>query len=117
MSSTTYILKQLQLLQQLVQRDEERDEVVEVTLSKLVSYELEKLKERRSRLSQKLTNFEERYGLKTEEFKRKFHEGALDDEMDFFEWSALADMHQEVSQQLTEAELTSHESSDSSALQ
>jgi hypothetical protein len=102
MSATTQILKKLKLLQELVQREEEKDEVMDVTVSKLVGYELEKLKGRQSRIREKLTVLEERYGLKTEEFCRKFREGALGDEMDFFEWSALADMQQEISQQLAE---------------
>ncbi len=33
--------------------------------------------------------------------------------MDFFEWSALVDMHQELREQLAEAESISHASSDS----
>jgi hypothetical protein len=68
MNATTQILKNLQLLQELVQRDGEKDEVIEVTVSKLVSYELEKLKGRQSRIREKLTAFEERYNMKTEEF-------------------------------------------------
>ena len=107
MTATTQILKQLQLLQELVQRDEEKDEVMEVTVSKLVSYELEKLKIRQSRIQEKLAVLEERYKLKTEEFYRKFREGTLGDETDFFEWSALADMYKEISQQLAEAEWVS----------
>src|SRR3954451_15433766 len=98
MATTTHILKQLQLLQQLIQRGEEKDEVVEVTVSKLVNYELEKLKRGQSRIREKLAAFEERYGLKTDKFQRKFREGTLGDETDFFEWSALADIDWEVSQ-------------------
>src|SRR5437870_5287130 len=104
MTATTHILKQLQLLQQLIQRDEEKDEALEVTVSKLVSYELEKLKRRQSRIREKLAAFEQRYGLETDKFRQKFREGTLGDETDFFEWSALADIDREVSQQLTEAE-------------
>jgi hypothetical protein len=92
----------------LNQKDEEKDEVVEVTVSKLVNYELEKLKKRQSRVREKLAAFEERYGLKTDQFQQKFREGALGDETDFFEWSALADIDREVSQQLTEAEPVSN---------
>ena len=117
MSATTQILKQLQLLQELVQKDEEEDEVMEVTVSKLVSYELEKLKGRQSQIREKLATFEERYHLKTDEFSQKFREGKLGDEMDFFEWSALAEMHQELSQQLAEAAQVSNGSADIGAPQ
>lgn len=51
--------------QELVQKDEEKDEVMEVTVSKLVSYELEKLKGRQSRIREKLAAFEESYSLGT----------------------------------------------------
>ena len=110
MTATTQILKQLQLLQELVQKDEEKDEVMEVTVSKLVSYELEKLKGRQSRIREKLIAFEERYSLKTDEFYQRFRQGKMGDEMDFFEWSALADIHQEISQRLAEAERVSNAS-------
>ena len=39
----------------------------------------------------------------------------MGDAMDFFEWSALADMHQELKERLAEAESISHASSDSHA--
>ncbi len=110
MTATTQILKQLQLLQELVQKDEEKDEVMEVTVSKLVSYELEKLKGRQSQIREKLSAFEERYSLKTDEFYQRFRQGKMGDEMDFFEWSALADIHQEISQRLAEAERVSNAS-------
>jgi len=98
MVTMPHTLKQLQLLQQLIRRDEEKDEAVEVTVSKLVSYELEKLKRRQSRIREKLAVFEERYSLETDEFQQKFREGTLGDATDFFEWSALADIDREVSQ-------------------
>jgi hypothetical protein len=104
MAANTQTLKQLELLQSLIQRAEDNDEVVEVTVSKLVSYELEKLRRRQSQLQKKLLTFEEQHGLKTEEFQRAFSQGTLGDETDFFEWAAVADIYREVSRQLIEAE-------------
>ena len=80
-------------------------------------FDLEKLKGRQSRIREKLTAFEERYNMKTEEFYRKFQEGHLGDETDFLEWSALADMHKEISQQLVEAERASNASPNPGAAQ
>ncbi len=117
MAATTQVLKKLQLLQELVERQEGGDEVLEVTVSKLLLYELEKLRARRSRIQEKLTTFEERYHLKTDEFSQRFRAGKLGDETDFFEWSALAEMHQELSQQLAEAARVSNESADLGAPQ
>lgn len=104
MAANAHTLKQLDLLQSLIQSTEEGDEVVEVTLSKLVSYELEKLRKRQSQLQRKLITFEEKYGLKTEEFQQAFSQGTLGDETDFFEWVAVAEIYREVSRQLIEAE-------------
>ena len=112
MVATTQILKKLQILQDLIRSGEVSDEVTEVTISKLLSYELDKLRGRQSQIQERLTAFEAGYKLKTEEFVRKFREGTMGDAMDFFEWAALADMYHEISQRLTEAERVSHERSD-----
>ena len=109
MVATTQILKKLRLLQELIGEEEVGDEVMEVTISKLLSYEIEKLRGRQNQMGERLTAFEARYDLKTEEFVRKFREGTLGDAMDFFEWAALADMYHECSQRLAEAERVCHE--------
>ncbi len=97
----TPILEKLRLLQDLVTRDESEDAVMDATVSKLISYELGKLKERQKRIREKLAVFEERYGLETEVFTRRFREGRMGDETDLFEWAALADIDQELSQQVS----------------
>ena len=104
--------KKLQLLQELIGEEDIGDEVTEATISKLLSYEIEKLRRRQKQMQERLTTFEEGYSLQTEEFVRKFREGTIGDAMDFFEWAALADMYHELSQRLTEAERVSHECSD-----
>jgi hypothetical protein len=117
MTATTQILEKLRLLQALVQSEGVGDDVTESTVSKLLSYEIEKLRERQRQLREKLSAFEKQYNLKTEEFSRGFREGRMGDEMDFFEWSALADIDQDLSQRLTEAERITHDSSDPSTPQ
>jgi hypothetical protein len=112
MVATTQILKKLQLLQELIGEEDSRDEVTDVTLSKLLNYEIDKLRERQNHIRGRLTTFEEAYRLKTEDFVRQFREGAMGDAVDFFEWAALADMYHELSQRLAEAERVSHERSD-----
>lgn len=112
MVATTQILKKLQILQELIREEEIGDEVTEGTISKLLSYEIEKLRERQNQIQERLITFEEDHRLKTEEFVRKFREGAMGDAMDFFEWAALADMYHAISQRLAEAERVSHERSD-----
>lgn len=112
MVATTQILKKLRLLQELIREEEVGDEVTEVTISKLLSYEIEKLRGRQHHIQERLTVFEAGYKLKTEEFVQKFRAGTMGDAMDFFEWAALADMYHEISQRLAEAERVSHERSD-----
>ena len=112
MIAKAQILKKLQILQELIREEEVGDEVTEVTISKLLNYELEKLRGRQSQIRERLIAFEEDYRLKTEEFVRKFREGTMGDTMDFFECAALADMYHEISQRLTEAERVSHECAD-----
>jgi hypothetical protein len=108
MAMTAQLLKKLQLLEALIEREEMGDDVIEMTISKLLSYELEKLRRRQRQIQEKMTAFEAQYNLETPEFSRKFKEGKMGDAMDFFEWSALADMHQELAARLAEAESISH---------
>jgi hypothetical protein len=117
MVTTTQILKKLQFLQELIREEGVGDEVTDVTISKLLSYEVDKLRGRQNQIRERLTAFEEGYRLKTEEVVQKFRAGTLGDTMDFFEWAALADMYHEISQRLAEAERVSHERSDPVASQ
>jgi hypothetical protein len=43
--------------------------------------------------------FERKYGMKTEEFYEKFVSGALGDDMDFFEWKASKEIHDELKEE------------------
>jgi len=112
MVATTQILKKLQLLQELTGEEEIGDEVTDVTISKLLNYEIDKLRERQNHMRGRLTTFEEAYSLKTEDFVRQFRAGAMGDAVDFFEWAALADMYHEISQRLAAVEQVNHERSD-----
>jgi hypothetical protein len=112
MVATTQILKKLQLLQELIGEEDSGDEVTDVNLSKLLNYEIDKLREHQNHIRERLTTFEEAYRLKTEDFVRQFREGAMGDAVDFFEWAALADMYHEFSQRLAAVEQVNHERSD-----
>jgi hypothetical protein len=112
MVATTQILKKLQLLQELIGEEDSGDEVTDVTLSKLLNYELDKLKKHQNHIRGRLTTFEEAYRLKTADFVRQFREGAMGDAVDFFEWAALADIYHELSQRLAAVEQVNHERSD-----
>jgi hypothetical protein len=100
MGDTNKTLQNLRLLQELIKREENLDTFVETTVAKLLDYESERLGAYRKTLQGKLAAFEQQYGLRTAEFCRDFRAGRLGDTMDFFEWSALAEIYQDVSKAL-----------------
>ncbi len=64
------------------------------------------LKSRIEEITQKLNDiyasmkyFEKKYGMKTEEFYKKFTSGSLGDDMDFFEWKASAELYNELKEE------------------
>jgi len=64
------------------------------------------LRSRVEEINQKLTDiyermnyFERRYGIKTEKFYKKFVNGALGDETDFFEWKASKEIYDELKEE------------------
>ena len=48
----------------------------------------------------RLTAFEERYRMSSEEFAAKFESGQLGDSAEWFEWEFVRDAHQETKRQL-----------------
>jgi hypothetical protein len=52
------------------------------------------------RYKERLTAFERRYGMASEDFAAKFNAGALGDDADWFEWQYLLDAHHETLRQL-----------------
>lgn len=64
------------------------------------------LKTRVEEINQKLNDiytsmkyFEKKYGMKTEEFYKKFLSGTLGDDMDYFEWKASAEIYNELKEE------------------
>lgn len=64
------------------------------------------LKSRIEEINQKLNDiyasmkyFEKKYGMKTEEFHKKFLSGTLGDDMDFFEWKASSEVYNELKEE------------------
>ena len=50
------------------------------------------MNEIRQKLLQLIANFEEKYGMNSEEFNRRYEAGTLGDDMYYVEWSATIDM-------------------------
>ena len=68
------------------------DNVLELTIDKLLDRETSRLISQKARLEQQLAGFEQRYSLNSEEFYERFEQGELGDAMDFVEWSATYEM-------------------------
>jgi len=68
------------------------DPVAELTSEQLLKREASRMVALKQRLVQQKQDFEERYGLDSDEFCRRYEAGTMGDEMDYVEWSATVDM-------------------------
>ena len=81
-------------------RDGYQSAVVDQTVSKLISLEARQCHAELQRLSARLAEYEQRYGIASAEFYRRFRAGTMGDDMDFVEWSVFWDMHQATQKRL-----------------
>lgn len=87
------ILEKVKLLERYIAADVTTiDPVMELAIEKLLKREAFRMDELKRRLLKQETEFEEKYGLSSEEFYRRYEKGRMGDEMDFVEWSATVDM-------------------------
>lgn len=87
------ILEKIKLLEEYVAVDLSNiDPVLELAIEKLLKREATRMDELKQRLLLQETEFEEKYGLDSEDFYRRFEKGLMGDDLDFFEWSATVDM-------------------------
>lgn len=70
-----------------------QDEYLLRSINKILKYEKEKTEEDIRLLRKDLDNFERDYNMTSEEFFNKFEKGELGDKENFFEWSAIFQMH------------------------
>jgi hypothetical protein len=78
------ILDKLTKLQHLY-RDGCNNEVVSLTLDKILAYEREITEKEAAKFREKLEHYERQYQMSSEDFYVRFEKGELGDEMDFFE--------------------------------
>ena len=88
----TTIEKVRRLEQYLGSYSSEVDPVIEMAVNKLLSRELERVRQLTRRLSMQLMKFEEQYALQSGEFHKRYEHGEMGDSMDFVEWSATVEM-------------------------
>lgn len=92
-------LEKLHVLETLYQPGYQ-NELVDRTLSKIIDLERAKAQQDLSELQQQLRRFEVQYQISSEDFYRRFHQGELGDDGDYFEWSADYAMYQAVAARL-----------------
>lgn len=68
------------------------DRLIKTTVDKLVDMKIDQLDEEIIELKRDLENFEERHGLTSEEFYKRFQNGELEDNLDFVDWIAVYKM-------------------------
>jgi hypothetical protein len=76
------------------------DEYLYNSLNKIMSYDIEKTKEEMNDLKNELLNYENRFKKNSAEFYEEYSKGKLEDNAEFFEWSALYQMYIRTSSRL-----------------
>ena len=76
-------------------------------LGKLLDFSLSRHRLRLERYERDLREFENRYGMKSATFYRRFEAGELGDAMDFFEWAGLYELEQDLVEKIRRLEMAS----------
>ncbi len=98
-TSTSSVAQRLSRLAMLYERGQ-ASELMERTLNKLMAHEAQQARDQLDELGAELAEIEQRYGMASEEFFRRFQAGQTDDRMDFVEWASLVQMATNLRQKL-----------------
>lgn len=90
----------LQLLQDIYPNSQELDQILE----KLLTIALDEQQQRLQRYDRDIRAFETQYKMESDDFYERFETGELGDAADFFEWSGLLELRQEVRDTIRQAE-------------
>jgi hypothetical protein len=74
-------------------------EIIKEAVLRTVRSRIEEINQKLNDMYTNLRYFEKKYGMKTEEFHKKFVSGALGDDMDFFEWKASTEIYNELKEE------------------
>lgn len=77
---------------------------LDLILEKLLSVTLNRYRARLQRYEQDLRLFEDKYNLDSQIFVERFEAGEMGDAMDFFEWSSLYALRQDLVQKIERLE-------------
>ncbi|MFB2923122.1 MULTISPECIES: hypothetical protein [Aerosakkonema] len=95
-------LGKLQVLKDTYSDQEELDRI----LGKLLEIALSQHRESLQKYEQSLSEFERQYNIKSDVFYQRFEAGELGDDIDFFEWSGLYELRQNILEKIHHLELT-----------
>ena len=90
-ATSNKVARRLETLAELYQQGH-ASALMERTLDKLLVYEADASRIQLRQLLADLTDFEQRYGLSSDEFYVRFNAGQTDDRMDYVEWASLVQM-------------------------
>jgi hypothetical protein len=71
-------------------------DLVEEAVTRTLKSRIEEINQKLNDTSESMKYFEKKYGMKTDEFYKKFVGGVLGDDMDFFEWKASSEIYNEL---------------------
>lgn len=74
-------------------------DLVKNAVIRTIKSKIEEINQKLNDINASMKYFEKKYGMKTEEFYKKFLSGALGDDMDFFEWKASAELYNELKEE------------------
>lgn len=75
-------------------------DIVEITLDKIIAYEIENAQKEAAELHLELQAFEVPYKMSSQDFYQRFRRGEMGDDVDFVEWSAFYRMWLSVQERL-----------------
>lgn len=75
-------------------------DIVELTLDKIIAYEISNAQKEVAELHAELQVFEAQYKISSQDFNSRFRQGEMGDDVDFVEWSAFYEMWLSVQQRL-----------------
>ncbi len=98
-STNDQVAQRLDRLARLFQMGQASDLMAQ-TLDKLFAHETQQSLHELEQLQADLAEFEQRYGMTSAEFYRRYQAGETDDRMDFVEWASLVQMAENLQRRL-----------------
>ena len=98
-SSAMTAAQRLRVLAQLYDQGQASD-LMDRMLDKILAHEADLCREQLNELPDDLVELEQRYGLPSYGFYRRYQAGQTDDQMDYVEWASLVQMRNNLQERL-----------------